>query len=61
MSIVDKIEALLADARADGINLGGGGYRSHSSQIALRRSHCGRTDYDIWEKPASRCAWSATS
>ncbi len=54
-SIADQLASLLAAARADGIILGGGGYRSQSSQIALRRAHCGSSDYAIYQMPASRC------
>lgn len=42
-------------AAAAGISLGGGGYRSSASQIALRKAHCGTSQYAIWEMPASRC------
>ena len=33
----------------------GGGYRDPSSQVALRRAHCGTSDYDVYEKPPSQC------
>ena len=46
---------MLAAAEADGIILRGGGYRDPASQIALRKAHCGPTEYDIWQKPASQC------
>ena len=36
--------------------LGGGGYRSSDSQIALRRAHCGDSDYAIYEAPPSSCS-----
>ncbi len=35
------LDALIAHARADGITLGGGGYRTIESQIELRLAHCG--------------------
>jgi peptidoglycan hydrolase CwlO-like protein len=54
-SIASKLDALLDDAKSDGISLGGSGYRDSSSQIALRRAHCGNSDYDIWQKPAFQC------
>jgi len=54
-SIADELEGLLAAAQADGFVLHGGGYRDPEQQIALRRAHCGPTDYDIYEKPASQC------
>ena len=53
--IAPRIEALLGAAQADGVKLGGWGYRSRESQIALRRKHCGNTDYDIYKKPSSQC------
>src|SRR3546814_16131584 len=48
-------EALLAAAAADDISLGGGGYRSGEQQIALRRAHCGTSDYAIYEMSPSQC------
>lgn len=53
--IAAQVEALLAAAQADGIRLGGGGYRSPEAQVELRKKHCGTTPYDIYEKPASQC------
>jgi len=53
--IAANVEALLAAAAADGITLGGGGYRSNSAQIELRKAHCGPTAYDIYEKPSAQC------
>ncbi len=55
-SIADNLTALLAEADADGLSLSGGGYRSSDGQIATRRSNCGSSDYDIYEKPASACS-----
>jgi len=53
--IADQLEGLLAAMAAKGYILGGGGYRSPSRQIALRRQHCGTSEYAIWRMPASRC------
>jgi peptidoglycan hydrolase CwlO-like protein len=53
--IAGQIAALLRDAAADGIILGGGAYRSADAQIAVRRSNCGSSHYDIWQKPSSQC------
>jgi peptidoglycan hydrolase-like protein with peptidoglycan-binding domain len=50
-----SLQALLAAAQADGLRLGGGGYRSPAQQIALRRQHCGTSDYDIYERPSNQC------
>ncbi|MGH9152638.1 MAG: M15 family metallopeptidase, partial [Acidimicrobiales bacterium] len=54
-SIADRLEALLAAAEADGFALGGSGYRSSDGQVAARRAHCGASDYDVYERPASSC------
>ncbi len=54
-SIGDKFKALMDAAKADGITLGGWGYRSSDDQVALRRAHCGPSNYDIYEKPANQC------
>ncbi|MDZ7674681.1 MAG: D-alanyl-D-alanine carboxypeptidase family protein [Acidimicrobiales bacterium] len=54
--IADDLDALLTAAANDGVNLSGWGYRSSASQIALRRAHCGPTNYDIWYKPAGQCS-----
>ncbi len=55
-TIADDLDRMLAAAEADGIVLRGGGYRDPASQIALRKAHCGPTEYDIWQKPASQCS-----
>lgn len=54
-SIAAKVDQMLTAARNDGIDLGGWGFRDNIRQIELRREHCGTTEYDIWEKPASAC------
>lgn len=54
-SIAGRVQSLLSAASGAGISLGGGGYRDPSQQIALRQAHCGPTQYDIYEKPASQC------
>jgi LAS superfamily LD-carboxypeptidase LdcB len=54
-SIADNLRNLLNAAADDGLSLGGGGYRDSSAQIALRRAHCGSSEYDIWQKPAFQC------
>lgn len=53
--IAANVGALLAAAAADGVTLGGGGYRSNAAQIELRKAHCGPTPYDIYEKPSAQC------
>ena len=47
---------LLDAARADGIALGGSGYRDTSAQIALRRQNCGTSDYAVWDMPPDQCS-----
>jgi D-alanyl-D-alanine carboxypeptidase len=54
-SVAGQVEAMVTAAAADGIVLTGGGYRDGAAQIALRRAHCGETDYDIYERPPSEC------
>jgi len=54
-SIAGQLGQLLSAASSAGFRLGGGGYRDSSSQIALRRAHCGTSDYAIYEMPASQC------
>ena len=55
-SIAIDLDRLLSAARADGINLGGWGYRSSDKQVDLRRRHCGSSDYEIWDMPAFACS-----
>jgi LAS superfamily LD-carboxypeptidase LdcB len=55
-SIAGQLQSMLNAAAADGIVLTGGGYRDSSSQIALRRAHCGTSHYAIYEMPASSCS-----
>jgi LAS superfamily LD-carboxypeptidase LdcB len=54
--IAGQLESMLAAAEADGIVYGGGGYRSSDSQIALRKAHCGSSDYAIYEMSPSSCS-----
>lgn len=55
-SISSQLEAMMNAASADGLRLGGGGYRSSDSQIALRRAHCGTSDYAVYEMSPSSCS-----
>ncbi len=54
-TIADNVAGLVDAAAAEGINLGGGGYRSFERQIATRRNNCGSSHYAVWEMPAGRC------
>lgn len=51
VSIASTVKELLDAARADGINFGGGGFRSYDEQVALRKAHCS----DWQNSPASSC------
>ena len=53
--IASETDGLLAAMDAEGFNLHGWGYRNHQAQISLRQSHCGTSDYAVWQMPASRC------
>lgn len=55
-SIASNVAAMIDAASAAGHSLGGGGYRSSASQIALRRAHCGTSNYAIYEMPSSQCS-----
>ena len=55
IDIADNFEAMVNAAAADGITLGGWGYRDHAAQIRLRRSHCGTSNYAVYHMPSSRC------
>jgi hypothetical protein len=55
-AIADQVGGLVQAARADGFTLAGGGYRDPAQQIALRRSHCGASQYAIYEMPSSQCS-----
>ncbi len=52
--IAPQLELMLQAASLDGIELGGGGYRSTEQQIALRRAHCGEAG--VFTAPASACS-----
>jgi hypothetical protein len=55
-SIAADVEALLAHARRDGVELSGWGWRDGDVQIRLRREHCGTSQYAIYEMPSSQCS-----
>lgn len=54
-SIAEDVQALLDMAGRQGVPLCGWGYRDPQRQIELRRSHCGASDYAIYQMPASQC------
>lgn len=53
--IASQLQAMLQAAAADGIVLTGGGYRDSAQQIALRRAHCGSSNYAIYQMSPSAC------
>lgn len=53
--IANQLDRMLGAAEADGRRFGGSGYRSPDGQIAARRRNCGSSQYDIYDKPASKC------
>ena len=54
-SIANKVDELLSAARADGVSLSGWGFRDNIKQIELRQQHCGTSEYQVWDMPASAC------
>jgi hypothetical protein len=54
--IASQVAGLVQAARADGITLTGGGYRSPQRQIELRRQNCGTSQYAIYEMPSGSCS-----
>jgi LAS superfamily LD-carboxypeptidase LdcB len=55
-SLARSLDAMLAAAEADGVSLGGSGWRDQNEQIQRRRENCGSSDYAIWEMPAEQCS-----
>jgi LAS superfamily LD-carboxypeptidase LdcB len=55
-SLAANLSALLGAASAAGLNMCGGGYRDPAQQVALRRAHCGSSDYAIYQAPSSACS-----
>lgn len=54
-SLAVNLEGLLEAAADEGLVLSGGGYRTRDEQVALRRAHCGTSDYAVFEMPADGC------
>lgn len=55
-NLAPALEALLADAEADGIKFGGWGLRTNARQVELRKQNCGTSDYAIYQMPSSECS-----
>jgi len=51
-SIADQLDRMLGAAEADGIVMGGGGYRSSDAQVRLREQNCP----DAYSSPPSSCS-----
>lgn len=56
VSMEQNLKAVLDGGRAAGLTYGGGSYRSHQSQINLRRQNCGTSQYAIYQMPSSQCS-----
>ncbi len=56
VSIAPALEAMVAAAAAQGVELTGSGLRTTDEQVALRRAHCGESADDIWRKPSGQCS-----
>jgi len=55
-----NLYVMLSAADADGIALGGAGWRSTEYQIELRMQNCGTTEYLIFDAPSEAC-WPPTA
>ncbi|MGN8246149.1 D-alanyl-D-alanine carboxypeptidase family protein [Cellulomonas soli] len=53
--LADALDRLLAAAAADGVTLGGGGWRSGEQQRALRAAHCGSSPEQVETVPSWAC------
>jgi peptidoglycan hydrolase CwlO-like protein len=54
--VARDLQGLLNLASQQGIPLCGSGWRDINDQIALRRAHCGTSNYAIYEAPSSACS-----
>ena len=54
-TLADQLLGLINHAEADGIILGGAGWRSTEHQIELRMQNCGQSDYLIFDAPSEAC------
>ncbi len=53
--IAERWQWLIATAKSQGITLTGGGFRPYATQIALRKKHCGTSQYAIYRMRPSAC------
>lgn len=56
VAIEKNIHTVIEEGRKAGLTFSGSGYRSHQSQIQLRRAHCGASQYAIYEMRSSQCS-----
>jgi LAS superfamily LD-carboxypeptidase LdcB len=54
-SIAGQLDKMLGAASADGFVLTGQGYRDPQQQLAVRRTNCGSSDYDVYQMPPNSC------
>jgi len=54
-SIAGQLDRMMGAAEADGLTLGGQGYRSPEGQLAVRRKNCGTSNYAVYEMNPSSC------
>ena len=47
--------SMINAAKAEGITLTGSAFRSYDRQVQLRKSHCGSSDYAIYQMSANSC------
>ena len=55
-TLAGPVARLLVDARAQGVELDGSGWRSPQRQIELRRQHCGSSYEAVFLAPSSACS-----
>ena len=55
-TIGPQLDKMLAAAEADGFTLTGQGYRDPNQQLAVRRTNCGSSEYDVYQKPPNSCS-----
>ena len=54
--IASKWQYLIRKAKSEGVTLTGGGFRTAAQQIALRRAHCGSSQYAIYKMSSYSCS-----
>lgn len=54
-SVSERFSLLIDLVAQDGYTIAGSGFRTMESQIALRKAHCGTSDYAIWQMPSMQC------